>query len=462
MGKFVELDTFYGRKQKAFRFEADIFDCDVEGEIPAGLNGSLYRLGPDTAYPTLPGDVTLNGDGMVSMFRFEDGHVDFRCRYVRTDRFLAERAARRRLYGKYRNPYTDAPEAPVQNRDNTGNTAAFFHNGRLYALREDSHPYEIDPETLDTLGIADFPGMASKTMTAHPKIDPDTGEWWSYGLFADRRFDGDMALQVMDRSGKLVREEAFQAPYPGVCHDFAVTQDHVIFPIMPMTVNLERLKAGGDFYAYDPGLPPAWGIMPKRGTVKDMRWFEVPRAFAGHIMNAYTEGDVVHVDASISPGNPFTFFKDVHGQVTDPAEGGALISRVSFDLSSRNDNVSVEPFPGAIGEMPRCDDRFQSKPYRYGFHKTPGGVARLDWKTKERIVHPTPDCPPGTQEPIFVPRRPDAPEGDGWLLALVNRFSENRADLLVIDAQTMAAPPVAIVRLPFNQPMAFHGVFVGA
>ena len=461
MGKFVEVDTFYARKQKAFRFEADVHDCEVEGEIPEGLNGSLYRLGPDTAYPTLPGDVIINGDGMISVFHFQDGRVDFRCRYVKTDRFLAERAAHRRLYGKYRNPYTDDPAAPLQNRDNTGNTSAFFHHGRLFALREDSKPYELDPDTLETLAIAQIdPKMASKTMTAHPKIDPDTGEWWSFGLFADRRFDGDMSLQVMDRDGKLIREEAFQAPYPGVAHDFALTEEHVIFPVMPMTVDLQRLKAGGDFYAYDPALPPAWGIMPRKGTAADIRWFEVPRAFAGHIMNAYTEGSVVHVDATISPGNPFTFFKDLHGAATDPAEGAAFITRVSFDMSSRNDNVALTPFPGAVGEMPRCDDRFQSKKYRYGFFKTPGGVGRLDWQTMERVVHPTPDSPPGSQEPIFVPRTPDAAEGDGWLLAVVNRFSENRADLLILDAQNMAGPPVATVRLPFNQPMAFHGMFV--
>jgi carotenoid cleavage dioxygenase len=225
-------------------------------------------------------------------------------------------------------------------------------------------------------------------------------------------------------------------------------------------VDLERLKKGGDFYAYDPALPPAWGIMPKRGTARDIRWFEVPRAFAGHIMNAFSEGELVHVDATISPGNPFTFFKDLHGQATDPAEGGAIITRVSFDLSSRNDNVALTPFPGAIGEMPKCDDRFQCKPYRWGWFKTPGGLGRLDWQTGEKVVMPTPDSPPGTQEPVFVPRSPDAAEGDGWLLALVNRFSENRADLLVIDA--MAMETVATVRLPFNQPMAFHGMFVAS
>src|SRR4051812_41701943 len=239
MEPFHDLLSFYGT-QKPYRFEADVYDCEIEGEIPEGLNGSLYRAGPDTQYPTMENDVIINGDGMISSFRFENGHVDFRCRYVKTARLLAERAARRRLYGKYRNPYTDQPDAPPVDRDNTGNTTAFSHNGRLFALREDSHPHEIDPQSLETLPPFDFGGaLKSKTVTAHPKIDPQTGEWWGYGLFADRRFDGDMALQVADRDGRLIREEPFQAPYPGVCHDFAVTREHVIFPIMPLTVDVD-------------------------------------------------------------------------------------------------------------------------------------------------------------------------------------------------------------------------------
>lgn len=460
MDIFHDLESFYGT-QKPYRFEADIYDCEVEGEIPKGLEGSLYRAGPDTQYPTRKGDVIINGDGMVSMFRFENGHVDFKCRYVKTKRLLAERAARRRLYGSYRNPYTDDPAAPAEDRDNTGNTYAFFHNGRLFALREDSHPHELDPDTLETLPTFDFDGeLESLAVCAHPKIDPETGEWWSYALFAKRQFDGDMALQVADRNGKLIREEHFQAPYSGISHDFAVTREHVIFGIMPLTVDQDRMRAGGDFYAYDPSLPAKWGVMPRNGTVKDLRWFDAPGTCTGHVMNAYTDGRKVYVDATVSDGNSFRFFKTIDGE-----ESPTLISsiaRLTFDLDSNDAEAKVDIFPGATGEMPKCDDRFQMSRYRYGYMKSRDGIARIDWETGERVVHPIPQSPGGAQEPVFVPRTPDAPEGDGWLLCLVNHNAENRAELFILDAMDMAGPAVAKVRLPFNQPMAFHGCFAPA
>jgi hypothetical protein len=126
MTEHLLIDSFYAQKQKTVRFEADVYDCEVIGEIPKELNGALFRVGPDRAYPTLDGDVIVNGDGVVSAFYFEDGNVDFRCRYVQTERYLTERRARRRLYGAYRNPFTDDPSVADTNRDNTANTYGFY------------------------------------------------------------------------------------------------------------------------------------------------------------------------------------------------------------------------------------------------------------------------------------------------------------------------------------------------
>ena len=104
---FHPYASFGHQKRMPMRFEADVFECEVEGEIPPELEGAYYRTGGDRQYPSLEDDIILNGDGMASMFRFEDGHVSFRSRYVQTERLKREREARRRLYGHYRNKHTD-------------------------------------------------------------------------------------------------------------------------------------------------------------------------------------------------------------------------------------------------------------------------------------------------------------------------------------------------------------------
>ena len=33
------------------RAEVDLVDCEVEGKLPPGFNGTFYRVGPDFQYP---------------------------------------------------------------------------------------------------------------------------------------------------------------------------------------------------------------------------------------------------------------------------------------------------------------------------------------------------------------------------------------------------------------------------
>jgi carotenoid cleavage dioxygenase len=63
------------------------------------------------------------------------------------------------------------------------------------------------------------------------------------------------------------------------------------------------------------------------------------------------------------------------------------------------------------------------------------------------------------QEPNFVVK-PGAPEGDGYLLTLVNRFTENRSDLAILDAKRIEDGPLAVLRLPARVRATFHGMWV--
>ena len=463
---FHPYASFGHQSKMPMRFEADVFECEVEGEIPPELEGAYYRTGGDRQYPSLENDIILNGDGIASMFRFENGHVSFRTRYVETERLKAERVARRRLYGHYRNRYSDDESVSnLPQRDNTGNTNAFAHHGELYMLREDSRPYRLDPETLETIEVGQFGNLGSTALTAHPKIDPRTGEWWSYGVFARGEPTTDASLHVFDAEGRLIREEWFHTPYPGLSHDWGVTREHLVFPIMPLVADDKRLRAGGQYYQYDPDLPSKWGIMPRDGSADQLRWFDIPGIVMGHVMNAYTEGTRVIVDTPASPGNCFCFFKDKHGNVPSMPETITQITRITFDLSKPDaEAVTLEPLQGALGDMPKIDDRFAMEKYRIGYFSMRDfprmGIGQIDWATRDVAVHDLEAA--AAQEPLFVPRTPDSPEGDGFILTAVDRFAEKRTDLLILDGNDVSRPAIATVKLPFALPMAFHGSWMAA
>ena len=467
---FPETPSFAGYNAPS-RVEADIFDLEIHGELPAEIKGCWYRMTPDPQYPPRLGDdIFISGDGMISCFRFDNGHVDYKSRYVRTERFLAERRARRGLFGAYRNRFTDDPEAAGLDRT-VANTSPVWHGGKLFAIKEDGHPYEIDPVTLDTRGRYDWDGqLRTKTVSAHPKIDPVTGELLFYGYEASGDASRDMAFCVADRSGRLVSEEWFEAPYAGMVHDFAITQDYVVFPIFPTIVELERLKAGGPHWMSDISQDAYIGVIPRKGGVKDLRWFKRPGGQAFHVINAWNEGDRIMMDICVAGMNPFPYIPDVSGIPYDPQMAGTLPMRWTLDMGGNGEGVDERLIAMAPGDVPRVDDRRIGQPYsqlwmgmidptrqfRFSGPVGPGFnmVGRLDVNTGEIDAWYGGDDD-SFQEPQFIPSGPG--ETDGYVVSVIEKHAENRSDVGVFRAGKMADGPVAVLRLPLRLRGAVHG-----
>ena len=476
--RFPDLPIYTGF-DKPGRIEADIFELEVEGELPVELEGSFYRVAPEPQFPPLLGDdIVINGDGMIGMFRFEDGHVDFRSRYVQTQKFKVERAARRSLFGIYRNPYTDDPSVRGLNRG-TANTNVVWHGGRLLALKEGNRPVEIDPFSLGTLGEWTYEGkLTSLTATAHPKIDPVTGELIFFGYAAKGETTRDIAFYVADANGRITREEWFEAPYAAEIHDFAVTRDHILFPVMPTTTDLDRLKRGGPHWLWDPTKLTCLGVFPRRGSVQDIRWFEGPPRWLFHFFNAWSEGGTVIADACVSEAQTFPFmYPDTTGKPFAPEKAVPRITRWTIDLSARSNSFNEQTLYPQYAEFPRIDDRVAMQRHRYGFaiandssHDFTGGgifgpafntIVCFDFQEHASASFAL-DAKSTAQEPVFVPRDDRAAEGDGYLLVLVNRFETMLNDLLVLDAMDIKAGPIAVVKLPIRLRNGVHGNWVPA
>ncbi|MGT2491232.1 carotenoid oxygenase family protein [Cupriavidus basilensis] len=180
---------------------------------------------------------------MVHAFHIEDGRVRYRNRWVRTNKFQREQAAGRALFGSWGNPATTDAAVLGQN-DGVANTNILWHAGRLLALEEADLPVELDSESLATRGDVDYGGKLKGAMTAHPKVDPVTGEMVFFAYSVDGPFTPGMRYGVVDRNGQLQRLERFEAPFPSMVHDFMVTQNHVLFPILPLTGSMDRAMRG--------------------------------------------------------------------------------------------------------------------------------------------------------------------------------------------------------------------------
>ena len=376
---------------------------------------------------------------------------------------MREREAGRALFNPF-NPLDQDPTVAGLETDGVANTNIIWHGGKLLALEEGHAPFELDPLTLESRGAHDYAGQLQGPMTAHPKIDHESGEMLFFGYNADGGISAQMTFNVVDRNGQLIRSEAFTAPYAAMVHDFMVTKDYVLFPIMPLTGSLDRAFAGGPVYAWEPEKGTHIGVMPRHGSVDDMRWFVGEACYVFHPMNAYTDGDNIICDVCEYPQAPL--FPSVDGSPGDPKQALAKLTRWTFDMSSETDDFVSEQLHDVVCEFPRLDERRTGLSYRYGYFSVDskpvakvGGfnqVARVDHHTGSVEVY---DVGAGcaVSEPIFVPKSAAAAEGEGYLLAYVYDAGRQASHLLVLDAQNVSAGPLATAYLNHRIPFGFHG-----
>ena len=449
------------------RSEVDLYDCEVEGKLPADLDGAFYRVGPDPQYPKPDKhsqDIAFDGEGHISMFRIQGGHVDYKTRYARNQRWKAQHAARRSLFGMYRNPLTDDPSAKGLSRG-TANTQIFYHHGKILAFKEDSPPVAMDPITLDTTD--DYytfgGGLKGLTHTAHPKIDPKTGGYISFGYEAQGLATDDIYVFEADRDGHIHWDAFIKAPYAGMIHDFAVTEHHIAFFVCPMATNMEQIRASQVHFGWDSSLPSYMGVMRRGGDGSDLRWFTGQQLMCTHVMGAWSEGDKVIVDMDGGEGNQFPFFPSLH-EPFSPEKSLGRLRRFTMDLSRPANTYKVDTlYPEITGQLSRQDDRFHTLPYRYGYMQTSGptgsGWALFDHQKQTVKVFKVPDY--ALSEMCFVPRHKGAAEGDGYLIGIGGSLKEDgRSDLILVDAMNLDAGPVARVKMPYKVVGQVHGFWV--
>lgn len=465
------------------RVEADAFDLPCQGTIPPELNGAFYRVQPDPQFPPRLGDdISFNGDGMITRFHFHDGRCDFRQRWARTDKWRLEHEKGHALFGAYRNPLTDDESVRGRVRG-TANTNAFIFGNRLYALKEDSPALVMDPVTMETEGYTRFNGkMTGQTFTAHPKIDPRTGNMIAFGYAASGLCSDDCTFYEITPSGELLQELWFKAPYYCMMHDFAITEDYALFHIVPSIGSWDRLRRGLPHFGFDTTLPVYLGVLPRRegSTARDIRWFKRDNCFASHVLNAFQEGTTIHFDTPEARNNMFPFFPDVHGAPFNGAEAMSYLTRWTVDLKSSSESFSsIRRLTDSAGEFPRIDDRFAGLPHRHGWllemdmrrpvelrGGSAGGLLMNCLLHKDLATGEEQHwwCGPvsSLQEPCFIPRSATAAEGDGWIVQICNRLQEHASELLIFDAQQVAAGPIAAVQIPVRMRFGLHGNFAPA
>lgn len=425
--------------------ELTLSDLAVTGTIPAELDGRYLRIGPNPVTPPNPAAYHwFTGDGMVHGVRLKDGKaLWYRNRWIKSSAATAA---------------LGLPPTPGSAGRDTVNTNVIGHAGQTWALVEaGSCPVRINEE-LETIAYDPFGGTLKGSFTAHPHLDPDTGEWHAICYAgADPTV---IRHVVVDADGKVTREEPIKVQDGPSIHDCMITRSYVIILDLPVTFSMKRLIAGYPFpYAWNPAHKARVGLLPRDGKDADVIWCDVEPCYVFHPCNAFETDDGKVIMDVCAHDSMFT------ESTTGPDSHRVPFERWTIDPQAKRVNRKVIDESGQ--EFPRPNEAFIGKPYRYAYTMSlPDGfdaaaptqtlLYKHDLESGVREVHDFgAGCVPG--EFVFVPKAGGVREDDGWLMGYVVDTGKETTALVILDAANFTAAPQATVHIPHRIPPGFHG-----
>lgn len=455
--------------------------CQIEhGSIPPCLDGAYIRNGPNPQFLPRGPYHLFDGDGMLHCLHVSQSgkSATLSSRYVHTYKYNIERRAGHPLIPNVFSGFNGLTASAARgalsaarvfaghynpaNGIGLANTSLAFFADRLYALGESDLPYEVRVTPngdIQTVGRQDFNGKLFMSMTAHPKVDPDTGEAFAFRYGPIPPF---LTYFRFDPNGEKQPDvPIFSMSSPSFIHDFAITKRYAIFTDIQIGMNpMEMIAGGGSPVGADPSKVPRLGVIPRYAKDEsEMKWFEMPGFNIMHAINAWDEEEedaVVMVAPNIlSIEHTMERLELVH----------CVVEKVRIDLKTVI--VSRQPMSASNLDFAVINPAFMGKKNKYVYAAVGdpmpkiSGVVKLDLSSGEAEVARRmygPGCFGG--EPFFVAKENPVEEDDGYLVSYMHDERSGESRFLVMDAKSPELEIVASVKLPRRVPYGFHGLFV--
>ncbi|KAM6570635.1 hypothetical protein CsatB_018620 [Cannabis sativa] len=480
-----------------------VHNLPLIGYLPECLNGEFVRVGPNPKFAPLAGYHWFDGDGMIHGLRIKNGKATYASRYVRTSRLKQEEyfgGPKFMKIGDMNGVFgllvviIQILRAILKVLDlsyglGTANTALIYHHGKLLALSEADKPYIIkvlEDGDFQTLGQLDYHKRLTHSFTAHPKIDPFTGEMFTFGFSLITH--PYITYRVISKDGFMHDPIPITIPNPIMMHDFAITQNYAIFMDLPLIFRPEEMMKGKNFIiSFDATKKARFGVLPR--YAKDellIKWFELPNCFISHIANAWEEEDdeVVMITCRIENLDLSMYGGDIKQKLNINASLYEMRFNMKTGVSSQK-RLS----PSHV-DFPKVNESYtgRKQPYVYGNRLDSLGkvtaIVKFDLNNVEPDHQSTDhricsldevggnikgiyDLGHGTfgSEAIFVPKvheliNSQEDEDDGYLIFFVHDENNGKSKVHVIDAKTMSANPIAVIDLPCRVPYGLHALFI--
>jgi len=450
----------------------------VIGDLPDDLSGVYLRNTENPLHPNIERYHPFDGDGMIHSVCFDNGEVQYRNRFVRTEGLLTEQVAGGSQWSGLaespsRSPRPDGWGARGRMKD-ASSTDVVVHGGvALSSFYQCGDLYRLDPRTLDDLGRESWNGrFPAWGVSAHTKVDPHADEllFFNYSTVAPY-----MNYGVVDSEHRLVHSTPIELPGPRLPHDMAFTENWAILNDCPLFWDPDLLRRGVHATKWHPELPTRFALVPRRGAADQVRWFEAEPTYVLHWINAFEEvdheGRWVVLDGFFqnqpSPSVPPD--ADLDARMFRFLDLWAMDSRPHrwrFNLDTGRTHES--PLDEHVTEFGMINDRHAGRPYRHYYSVVPtkgcfqfDGLVHNDLRDGSRDVWMFGEGVFGS-ETVMAPRTGSTAEDDGYLVTIVTDVPNDRSECLVFDARRVGDGPLCRIELPERVSSGTHACWAPA
>lgn len=449
----------------------------ANGAIPQWLKGTLIRNGP-ALFGVGENQVWhwFDGLAMLHAFSFGEGSVTYTNKFLRTDAYHEVfdegnidyvgfatdpcRSIFKRLYTAF---FAD----PLKSMPNADVNVTKFCNAYA-ALTEVPLPVQFDPKSLDTLGVVNYSDSLLKSNiwnSAHPHLDPETGE--SINYYVEYGFRSYYVIYRIPQDS-LERQVIARIPVrkPAYMHSFSISENYVILTEYPFTVNpLAPLLSSKPFiknYKWHHEAFTKFTIIDRHtGKVISQPFGQA--FFAFHHVNAFEKDNTIVLDiiAYDDPTIVTALAPYGYGIVNEDFPKSKMV-RFTIDLSKSR--VSSAILSDLTFELPRIHPQHDGRHYRFAYaadlHEAieaseSRALYKIDVEKGKVWTWADRGCYPG--EPVFIPDPTSSHEDDGVVLAVVLHLAGKNSFLLVLDASSFSE--LARLEIPHQIPMGLHGMF---
>ncbi|MGK7880979.1 MAG: carotenoid oxygenase family protein [Crocosphaera sp.] len=428
--------------------EVEITNLKISGNIPEELQGMYVRNGPNPMFNPSSYNYPLEGDGMLHSIYLNQGKVSYKNRWIQTSGLAYE--------------MFEGKELKELKFKNYANTNIVGYGNQLLALYEIGLPYAIN-NNLETIGEWNFNGQLEQSMTAHPKLDPKTGElhFYRYSFFNTPY----LHYYIADKNGNIIRETPINVTKPVMFHDMAITENYAIFFDCPLVFNLQQAKSNNNPFIWEPEEGTTIILVDRHDAKKQPIYLKTDAFWVWHFMNGFEKNNKIFID--------FVYYPEINLESHWQAilENKSNLQRMTIDL--KNQQISSEKLDDHYVDFPTINNEKIGQSYGFGYapyidtellskRKVPNyfpSLIQYDLVNKTNKIHQfKPGCYGG--EAAFIPSTKGQSELDGYVVTFVYNENTNTSDFVIIDPRNFESEPIATVHLPVRVPSGFHGNWI--